>query len=428
MFVNRNERWKTAYDVCLFIATATLSWVLIYRLIPAVEFKTFYNAASTLMSGHSPYPTPGRGEISSGHAFVYPVTTLIYFIPYSFLPFKVALAVWRVSELLFLLSGVVLLKGRIGVTASTLIVVSSFALTAFQVASIEPLLLLLLVIAWRFKNNTVVSALALALAIGAKLFLLPLLLWLVLAKKYKSLILTATLLLGLTLPTAAFVPSIHRYYKILQLLSRHESSSGLSIVSSLYLTLHSFTAAFWITAALSMAFAAVATYLYRSQLITEKQLFGGIVIWSLLESPITWSHYYLLTIVPILLLFDDVISVTAIFAGLSWLLTQPDQVSVFAIPVGVISATFLAALLSTPMERNRFYYLIRSWKKSLKAPSFATYTVIIGASILLIVSALFARHLLPSLSFDLTTSILYTFIWKRFSRDQAQAKTQDLAP
>ncbi len=416
MLVVQDGRWKTVYNIFLFIASATLSWIFIYKLIPAVEFKTFYNAASTLTTGHSPYPTPGQGVISKGHAFVYPITTLIYFLPYSFLPFKVALALWRASELLFLLGGVVLLKGRIGVAASALIVLSSFALTAFQVASIEPLLLLLLAVAWRFRDNTVASASTLALAISAKLFLLPLLLWLVLTRKYKALALTAAMLLGLIVPTVGFVPSVHRYYQILQLLSRHESANGLSIVSTLYLALHSFTAAFWITAALAVTFAGIVTFLYCSKIITETQLFCSIIIWSLLESPITWSHYYLLAIVPILLVFDNVIFVTSIYAGLSWLLTQPDQVSVQAVPVAILSIAFLTVLLSSPAQIESVKNSLRTWPARLRTPRIVTYTSIISTGTLVALCAVFDTRLLPSVSFDACAATLYAAMWKKFSK------------
>ena len=408
----RSFRYATAYDALILIIITISSWILVYNLIPAVEFKTFYHAAQAVTMGRSPYPIPGKGTIRQGHAFVYPVTTLIYFLPYSFLPFKAALPLWRVTELLFLLGGIVLLKGRLGIAISAIVAVSSFALTALQVASIEPLLLLLLAISWRFRENTFISTIALALAISAKLFLLPILLWLVLTKRYKSFIISGTLIVALILPTMDFMPSVQRYYEILHLLSNHESASGLSIVSTLYLVLHSLTAAFWTTVALAIVFAVLTAYYYfhRPKWCTEEYLLGAMIIWSLIESPITWSHYYVLAVVPILLVFEEPLFATAIFAAMSWLLTQPDQISIRVLPIALLAIGILVTLLNLATNGHGFQYLHEVGTRMFKKPKFSTSIFVLGGSILLLISTFLDAKTLPSLSFDLCAIAFYVLL------------------
>lgn len=384
----------------IFAMAVMVLWWMFYTKIPAVEFRTFYTAANTLLSGKSPYPTPGTGVVRGGHAFVYPITTLAYFIPFTTLPYNVALDLFRVAEIgLILVSVKLLLKNEANFAVGVLILVSSFAITALQVLSVEPILLFFIALSWRYRNSVFIGSISLALAIGVKLFLLPLLLWYLLSKRYRAFSISVFAVIILIAPTGFFVSSLTAYYHILQRLSGYESASGLSLVSLLDILVHSETVAFWLTASLALVFTLLLVYVKKKIDPPDRYLFAAIVLWSLIESPIVWSHYFLISVAVVLLLFQTPLGTMSLYAIGSWVLAQPDQITPSFIPWGVAMVMALAALLMY-LDRGRFresLELARTLRRVAKRPGVSF--VFLAVAIVGLAIGVFDSFAIPSFAF-----------------------------
>jgi len=156
-------------------------------------------------------------------------------------------------------------------------------------------LLLLVALGWRLRGSAW-AGVALAIAAETKLFLWPLLLWLVITRRFRAcLAATVTLALLLGVWVAVDPTGLRQYPKTLRLLERgHPSSYSLR--------------ALWIAGGLPVsmlvpiavgAAGCVLLVLLRKK---EREAFAVAVIVALLATPILWLHYLVMLVVPLALL------------------------------------------------------------------------------------------------------------------------------
>lgn len=203
---------------------------------------------------------------------------------------------------------------------------SAFAITGLQLGALSPLLFVGAVFLWRLRERPVAFALLAAPVIACKLFLAPLLLWLLIARRYRafayaSAASAATLALSFALGPIGPAP----YLRLLSQLGAHEASSGFGLVGALISAQVSPIAA-EATAVAVAVIVCVASYVHFRRTRDERVSFCTGIVVSLLLTPVLWSHYLILLFAMLVVLGARRRWFVALVL-ISWALSPPHGVS-----------------------------------------------------------------------------------------------------
>lgn len=260
----------------VFVAGDVWNWHRVART--PVDFHIFWIAGQHYLHQHTPY-----GH-SVSEAFVYPPPAALLFAPLALLPYHVAAGVFLVISLAAVVGALWLLDVRDPrLYAATFL--SPAVLTALTIGTITPLLLLGLAAVWCFRDRRGV-AIPVALLVVLKLFLWPMLVWLLLTGRKRATVESVVLSVVVTLVTWAWIgfADIGRYPSILDQLVRAEGAKSYALASGRI-------------AEVLLAGVVVAA-LWIGRRLGERRLFAIAVVGAILASPIVWLHYLaLLTIV-----------------------------------------------------------------------------------------------------------------------------------
>jgi Glycosyltransferase family 87 len=271
-----------------------------------------YSAAHAIMHGTDPYyPKLVQAEADSlraGHMFGYhpspryPPLLMLAVVPVSMLPFPVA------GLIFFLLSvaAVVVAMRVLGVRdwrAMTVASISVPALYSSWLGNVTTLLLLGTAVVWRYRDDAKRLGLAAGCVIGAKLFLWPLGLWMLVTKRYRQLAMTIVATVGVLLGTWAVIgfAGLASYPQLLVNVAYIGELRGSSLVSELLRagvpTLAARAVALSLTGLLTFA-----AWRLSRRPDGGQRAFGLIVAAALIASPVVWLHSLVLLYVPIALL------------------------------------------------------------------------------------------------------------------------------
>lgn len=331
----------------LILGVSSLAWVFVYRAMNPVELLTYLRAASAITHGSSPYPRPNGHTLLGGHAYVYPLLVSVLYTPLTLVSVHVATVISRLGSIIALVAAAGVIKGRTGITVAAIALCSTPVLVAIQVGSLEPFLLLGIALAYRFRSRPLISGIVLALTSIAKLFLAPLLLWPLIARRIRltAMAWTATVIVGLG--GVLIAPGISTYTEILLHLSHNESASGWSLPGIATNFLHSTRVAeFGVGIIVVMPLCLLLWRRYRSHdgVISEQTLIGLLISLTLMLSPIAWSHYFVLVLF-LLVNTKRPALIIGLCSALSWILETPDQVSITAILPAIVLIAAVTTLV-----------------------------------------------------------------------------------
>src|SRR5262249_34139874 len=150
-------------------------------------------------------------------------------------------------------------------------------------------LLLGAALAWRYRDNAVVTAVATAFTAVLKLFLWPLGVWLLATRRWRAAVICAVVGLILLLGGWAVIgfAGLRSYPTALHLLEEVEASAGYSVVALFGLTGTAQTA---MTVTLSVLAICAVAFAARGA-DGDRRAFAVAVVASLLTTPIVWLHY-----------------------------------------------------------------------------------------------------------------------------------------
>jgi hypothetical protein len=275
----------------------------------AFDFHQFWQGGRDVLDGRSPYPSPDSlpraGDpaldavaIQDVYRFPYPAPAAIAMIPFGALPFAVAASIFVALSSLAVVAALRLLGVR-DRRCYGAVFLSITSLGAIRLGTFTPFLLLGLAVAWRYRDRTAVVAPVLAAAIVAKLFLWPLVLWLVLTRRVRAAALTGALAgLGTLASWAALgFSGLVDYPRLLSSLAGSVQGKGWSTVAlglSLGLALPAVKAL-----ALALGCATLALAFRAPRPARDQWLFTLAIAAALLLSPIVWVHYLLLLVAPL---------------------------------------------------------------------------------------------------------------------------------
>jgi hypothetical protein len=248
-----------------------------------------YPEAKLVLHGADPFPAVGA-DLSRGTNRIFPIPAALLVGPLTALP--AGAASWLFALLLFLLLAVtVRVAGIRDWRVYGLLLVWPACLAAIQSGNVTIVLGLLVAVAWRYRDRRLLPGIAIGAAVALKLFLWPLLVWLVAIRAYRAAALGSAI--GVAGGFLAVLPftSLSHFVRVEERLGRTFAPHSYNLVG---LLVHSGTTSYRMAVAVSLVvgLAVLAVAFHRRSLPLA-------VSASLLLSPTVWLHYFALLIVPI---------------------------------------------------------------------------------------------------------------------------------
>jgi Glycosyltransferase family 87 len=179
--------------------------------------------------------------------------------------------------------------------------------SSIDLGTIEPLLLLAIATAWRWRDAAWRASAAVGFAIVLKLFLWPLALWLVVTRRVRAAALSVgvALTLGFVSWAAIGFAGVGDYPGLLRRLANDESTSSYSVVALGVRAHMPLVAARVIAVLVTLMLIAAAVWVARDERRTYRDrdiaTLTIMLAAALAASPIVWVHYFLLLLVPLAL-------------------------------------------------------------------------------------------------------------------------------
>jgi len=307
-------------------------------------------AAEHVFAGESPYPSPSEIASSDEH------TTYLYPPPLAFVAVPTLALSPDTAERLVALIGVLLILGTLLVLrvrdpwCYIAILFWAPAANGVQNANVTLMLMLVLALAWRWRDRTVQAGLALAAAVGLKLFLTPLLLWPIARRRFgvaATAVVSTAIMVGGTWAAIGFA-DLSDYPELLSRASERWSEASNSVISV--------ADALGLPGGVGRLVALVAGLTLAGMALRRARRgedFGPFVFLlaaALVMSPIVWQHYLLLLAVP-LAIARPTISVEWLLPLVLWFApTLGDQGPLLVMTVAV--ALVVSVLVRRPRSQS----------------------------------------------------------------------------
>jgi hypothetical protein len=276
-----------------------------------------YNAGQAILHGHNPYHAGfiarqaamiRAGEVAVGetsaHAFslpVYPAPANLAVVPFSLLPYGVAVALFSILSVAAMALGLWLLEVRDWRCYALALISWPFAY-GLELGALGPLLVLVMAVIWRWRDRLWPPAIALASIVIAKVFPFPLAAWLLMTRRYRQLLLAVVLGAAVTLIAWAALgfAGLAQYPAMLSNLSFIQEGRSDSLVAALLGAGISAGAAQLVALLAAGGLLGLAWRFSRTP-AGQRPAFGLAVMAALTASPIVWDHYLVLLFVPVAL-------------------------------------------------------------------------------------------------------------------------------
>jgi Glycosyltransferase family 87 len=328
-----------------------------YRSGAGHDFSIFLGAAHAVLDGRSPYPA--HPHTFTGDAqYVYPPLLAFLVMPLTAISPGLAVGLFAAVNVAALLLALYLL----GVTdwrCYALATLYQPTRDAIGTGTIGPLLLLLVGLAWRFRDRLrPVAGVAVGAAVILKLFLWPIAVWLAITRRYA--VAALALASGLVLAVGSWAVIDFRglgdYPALLSRLSHLETLKSYSAVAlghALGLpTPLAWAAALVLAALLLVAAARAARHPSWSDRDRDAVSLTYALGAALVASPIIWQHYLILMLAPLALArprlsplwFVPLIVSAMVYAGWERGGWAQGDLNVLVPPVAVAAIVFTVAL------------------------------------------------------------------------------------
>lgn len=329
----------------LSLLTLALVWQAFVQPVHRSDLRVFLRAGWQVLHGSNPYTLPTDPFLWHGSAYVYPYLTAFGFVPFALLSHATADLLW------FVISGGALVGGLRVLGLDRPVVIPVFLLSApvirsFQVGALNAVLFCVGALVWRYRHRAAAVAAGVTILVGSKLFLAPLLLWVVLTRSRHTLLLTL-LATGGFLTVSFVVGPIGpgTFIRSMNLLALHEGLQGVSVYHLARALLPSAPARV-VPMALAAAVLGGATLVARHRPADrDRWLFAASVVAALIATPIYWTHYTVLVGLALLVLRPRS-STVVWFTLASWCLFRPAR-AITALQVSLHTrGLLLSALLA----------------------------------------------------------------------------------
>jgi hypothetical protein len=264
------------------------------------DLQVFLNAAAKVMHFASPY------AYAADQTFAYPPLLAWLVAPLQPLGATAAAVIWTVVSLAAIGLALWWLELR-DWRCYAFVGVFMFTRSAVNLGTVEALLLLAVAAAWRWRDRLVEPAAAVGLAVVLKLFLWPLAVWLALTRRIRAaLVAVVVAVIAAAVSWAAIgFAGVGSYPGVLRRLANDESSSSYSVVALGVRAHMPLLAARIVAVLVALALLAAAAWVARASRRAPRDrdvaTFTLCLAAAFAASPIVWVHYFLLLLVPLVL-------------------------------------------------------------------------------------------------------------------------------
>jgi Glycosyltransferase family 87 len=353
----RRDRLGTASQHVVFglVPIVTTVALLAFELKAqpiAVDFRSaYFPAAVRLLHGGSPYAVTHH-EILEGYAFVYPALAAIVFGPFALIS-RIA------GQLLYTAICIACVPATLRVLNVRDWRVYGITLLWFPVytgwlsANLTLPLMLLAALAWRYRDRPWIAGLVTAVAISLKPFIWPLGLWLLATRRWRAA--GYAFLWGLAFNLVAWgvvgTNEIHTYLRVSSKVTDALWRSGYSMLAIAHHLGFGRGAAdvLLVVVAAAVSLAVIYVGFVRRQ---EREAMVLAILLMLVASPLVWSHYFALLLVPLALTRPRFAAVWAA-PILTWVC--PPKTGVAAWQEALVWIVAGACLLALPRTRESLH-------------------------------------------------------------------------
>jgi hypothetical protein len=260
---------------------------------------TLWEPARAFLDGAAIYPEPTRDNVVTGNPAVYPPLFIIASVPLALLPVTAASWLW-----FFLLGACVFGAMRIlGVgdwRCQVLAMTSPVTIHGLYYGNLTIVMVLLVSLGWRYRDRAPIGGLALGAAVAAKLFVWPLVVWLLLTRRFAAAAWAVGSAIVLTLGVWALIgfEGFRDYPKLLRVVQDVYAERSISISTVAGALGAPVSVALAVAALAGICCIGVAAWLVRQE-DGDRRAFALLVGACVLASPIVWPNYAALVFVPI---------------------------------------------------------------------------------------------------------------------------------
>lgn len=321
-------------------AQELLAWDLRYAYLPAAE---------AVLDGISPYPALDDPILEDQKGYVYPPQLVVALLPLAWVPVEVAAALTTLVMLICLgLTLHVLGVRDVRCYAAVLLWVPTVGGYLFSNLSIP--LALALAVMWRYRDAVWPSAIALGLAVSAKLLLWPLFVWTVMTRRMRATVWAVVVGAAVTLGAWAAIgfDGLQGYPDLLRRLSEIQAENSYSFVGMATTLGLGETVGQVLTFVLGGALLVWCAVLARTG--DDFRSFTCAVAATLALSPIVWLHYLVALIVP-LAIARPRFSALWLLPIVLWVSPKPGYAEGFqTFAPAIVTVIVLALLLARPQR------------------------------------------------------------------------------
>jgi alpha-1,2-mannosyltransferase len=267
------------------------------------DYRPLWDASRSVVHGASPYPPPHAWALHDEQQFVYPPIAALLAAPLAVFPFGVAAALLALVELAA--TGLTLrVLGVRDWRCYGVVLLWYPVIQNILVGSITSLLALGLACAWRYRDDRRVAPIALAGLVATKVFLWPLLVWLAATRRWAATawavgLAAAGVVLSWALIGFAGFTSYPRLLNELSRLEQWKSYSAVAFGLVLGLTPGEARAAALVACAITLVGVVILARRSPRAADADRRAFVLALGAAFLFSPIVWTHYLALLVVPI---------------------------------------------------------------------------------------------------------------------------------
>ena len=260
---------------------------------------TLWEPARALLDGNPIYPPPTEDAVVVGNPAVYPPLFILASVPLALVPVGTAAWLWFVA----LAFGVGVSLWILGVRdwrCYVLAVTSPVVVHGLFFGNLTVLLVLPLALAWRYRDRARVAGLAVGVAVAAKLFVAPLVVWLLLTRRFRAAAWAVGSAAALVLGAWALVgfEGLRDYPTLLRVVQDVYAVRSISVSTVAGVLGASVPTAVAIAAVAGLGCLAVAAWLAPRR-DGDRRAFAVVVAACIVASPIVWPNYAALLFVPI---------------------------------------------------------------------------------------------------------------------------------
>ena len=260
---------------------------------------TLWEPARAFLDGTPIYPEPTRAAVDIGNPTVYPPLFILASVPLALLSAAFASWVW-----FFLLACCVFaamwIVGLRDWRCHVLAIASPVAVHGYFFGNLTVALVVFVALAWRYRDRAWIGGLAVGTAIAAKLFVVPLVVWLLLTRRFLAAAVAAGSAIVLIVGAWALIgfEGFREYPSLLRLVQEVYAIRSVSVPAVAASFGASVDVAIAIAGAAGIAGLAIAAWIVRHG-DGDRRAFALVVAVCIVASPIVWVNYTALLFVPI---------------------------------------------------------------------------------------------------------------------------------